>query len=142
MADQQPNITVVAALVLDHDENLLLVRKHDTTTFIQPGGKPDAGESVTQTAARELAEETGLELPPERFIETGTINTKAANEPGHSLTAHCVTVRLLPGEGTTISAAAEIAEILWATPQHAVTLSIAPLLRDHVLPGLLGEATP
>src|SRR4029453_3123025 len=38
-------ISVVAALIRDGDGRVLLVRKHGTSAFMQPGGKRDAGEN-------------------------------------------------------------------------------------------------
>lgn len=37
-------IRIVAALVLDGAGRMLVVRKAGTDAFMQPGGKPDAGE--------------------------------------------------------------------------------------------------
>ncbi len=52
-------IHVSAAVIMDADGRLLLVRKEGTTAFMQPGGKPEPGESPSETLSRELAEELG-----------------------------------------------------------------------------------
>lgn len=142
MSGQARHITVVAALVRDPDGRLLLVRKRGTQRYIQPGGKPDLGEEVTMTAAREVAEETGLTLDPDRFTTMGTIHTNAANEPDHTLTAHCVSVCLNYLEASHVSAAAEIEEAVWVSPQQAMSMPVAPLLHDHILPAILTPTTP
>lgn len=61
----------VRILVVDEDSRLLLFRNSDDSWprpyWLTPGGGVDAGESDREAAARELAEETGLRLPPERL---------------------------------------------------------------------------
>lgn len=128
------NINVVAVLVQDHDDNILLVRKRGTDTFIQPGGKPEADETVTETARREVLEETGLALNEDRFKSIGTFEAPAANEPGYSITAQCLRVRLRPGEGTKVLAEHEIEQVAWFTPRQAREIKAAPLFRDIILP--------
>src|SRR6478609_7813601 len=59
---QPRRIHVSAAVILDGDGRLLLVRKAGTTAFMQPGGKPEPGESASETLSRELAEELCLEV--------------------------------------------------------------------------------
>lgn len=133
-AQNDKNIHVVAVLVQDHDDNILLVRKRGTDTFIQPGGKPEAGENIAETASREVLEETGLELTADRFKTIGTFDAPAANEPGFSITADCVRVRLRPGEATKVLAANEIEQLAWFTPRQALDIKAAPLFKDIILP--------
>lgn len=42
--------------------------------IVAPGGKIEPGESPAQAAARELAEETGLEVPPGDLIHAGHVD--------------------------------------------------------------------
>ncbi|XBH22116.1 NUDIX domain-containing protein [Jonesiaceae bacterium BS-20] len=134
-------IHVVAVLVQDHADKILLVRKKGTDTFIQPGGKPEPGEDTLTTAARELVEETGLVISTDRFEVIGEHIAAAANEPGFSIVAQCVRVRLVKGEETQSKAAAEIAEATWFTPTAAAAIKAAPLFQDIILPLAVAEGT-
>jgi 8-oxo-dGTP pyrophosphatase MutT (NUDIX family) len=120
-------ITVVAALVTDAAGRLLLVRKRGTDRFMQPGGKPEAGETLREALARELAEELRLTVSPDAFAALGRFEADAANEPGHALVAHVF--RLEAAEP--VRAAAEIDEVRWCTVAEADALGarLAPLAR-------------
>jgi 8-oxo-dGTP pyrophosphatase MutT (NUDIX family) len=58
----KPNSLVPAAgvLAVDHQGRLLLQRRRDTGQWAIPMGKQEFGETVTQCAIRETAEETGV----------------------------------------------------------------------------------
>ena len=58
----KPNSLVPAAgvLAVDADGRLLLQRRRDTGQWAIPMGKQEFGETVTQCAVRETAEETGV----------------------------------------------------------------------------------
>jgi len=59
-----PEITVVAAIIRDHDNRLCLSRrpehKHQGGLWEFPGGKVEEGEPLDQALARELNEELGM----------------------------------------------------------------------------------
>ena len=61
----RPIILVGAeVLVFDPQGRLLLQRRSDTGDWAIPGGMMEPGETLEETARREVKEETGLELGP------------------------------------------------------------------------------
>ena len=131
-----PRIVVSAVCVFDADGRLLTVRKRGTDKFMHPGGKPEAGETAAETASRELEEEVGIVLAPERLKLLGTWLADAANEPATQIEA---TVFTAPGIWSA-RPSAEIAEIRWLDLAAELPDDLAPLLTDHVLPALAAPA--
>lgn len=129
----RPVIEVVAALVSGPDGRTLLVRKRGTILFMNPGGKPEPGESHVEALRRELAEELGLDVAADALEFLATIRTVAANEPDHDLLAHCFTLRL---DDPRHAAAAEIEEARWVDPADP-DVALVPLASDHLLPWLV-----
>ncbi len=121
----------IAAALIDNDAGrLLLVRKSGTKWFMQPGGKIEVGESALSALRRELKEEIGLQLTDEDARHLGRFAAPAANEPGHTVEAEIFHVRVqhLP------KTRSEIEEAVWVTHIEAMSLPLAPLTRDHILP--------
>ncbi|WP_336947135.1 NUDIX domain-containing protein [Asaia sp. HN010] len=123
-------IHIAAALLHDGAGRLLLVRKQGTTAFMQPGGKIEPGETPCAALLRELDEELGLQAMSDSCRFLRQIEAPAANEPGHIVRAELFA---LHWQGA-VSIAAEIAEARWVTPDEALSLSLAPLTRNCVLP--------
>lgn len=123
-------IVVSAVCVYDDAGRLLTVRKRGTDKFMHPGGKPEPGETAAETAARELAEEVGIELAATELLPLGTWLAAAANEAATDIEA---TVFTAPGTWTA-HPSAEIAEIRWLDLGAELPDDLAPLLTDHVLP--------
>lgn len=127
--DHGDAVVVSAVLLPDADGRVLTVRKRGTSTFMQPGGKPDPGESPEACALREVAEELGLDLAPERLELTGVHRTRAANEPGRPLLATCYTHPHLTGAAQPeVVPSAEIEEVRWLDPRDPLPPDLAPLL--------------
>ena len=84
-------ITVAAAVILNEQNELLLVRKRNTQAFMQVGGKLEPNEAPETAIQREILEEIGSPCVIERFI--GRFETAAANEPDHTLISHLYLVR-------------------------------------------------
>ncbi|TJZ76260.1 NUDIX hydrolase [Chitiniphilus eburneus] len=121
----------VVTLVTLHQGRLLTVRKRGTAHFMLPGGKPESGEAPLAGLLRELREELGCGVQAGTLRELGRFSAQAANEPGRTVNATVYTGVL----DAPPRLAAEIEALAWIDPaQPDVTL--APLLRDHVLPAL------
>lgn len=126
-------ITVAAVVFRDGEGRMLAVRKNGTTSFMLPGGKLEPGESAAEAAVREVSEELGVRLRVEDLTLLGEFEADAANEPGHLVRS---TVFTWAGE-VTPDAAAEIAELRWATLAEIIEgAEFAPLTREHVVPAL------
>ncbi len=127
----RPVIRVVAALVVRPDGRTLLVRKRGTAAFMNPGGKPEPGESPVEALRRELVEELDLDVAAERLNPLGSFSTDAANEPGHALVAECFRLDVATHEHRV---GAEIETSAWVDPGDPGDLVLAPLAVDHLLP--------
>jgi 8-oxo-dGTP diphosphatase len=127
-------ISVVAAMIRDESGRILVVRKRGTEAFMQPGGKRDAGEDDIAALDREIGEELGCRMVPGSARPLGEFDCVAANEPGWRVKASVYAVNVAGA----VVPQAEIAEALWIDPLAPVSIVLAPLTRDHVLP-LAGE---
>jgi ADP-ribose pyrophosphatase YjhB (NUDIX family) len=63
-----PLITVGAGVIVRREETVLLQRRSDDGDWSIPGGAKELGESLEQTARRELLEESGLQAVSLRFL--------------------------------------------------------------------------
>jgi 8-oxo-dGTP pyrophosphatase MutT (NUDIX family) len=128
--NSQGVIRIAAALIRRADGRTLLVRKHNTRTFMQPGGKIEASEQPVAALCRELSEELCLDLAPEELTYVGRFTAPAANEPNRWVDAEIFSVELCGP----VKPAAEIEEILWLDPAQVAAVDLAPLTRDKLLP--------
>jgi 8-oxo-dGTP pyrophosphatase MutT (NUDIX family) len=126
----RPTISVAAGVVLDGRGRVLVVRKTGTGAFMNPGGKPEPGESAAEALSRELGEEVSLAVRPSELTYLGRFRAAAANEPGHLVDAEVFAVTVAD---TDVRPQLEIAEAVWVDPVRA-DVDLAPLAADHLLP--------
>ena len=118
---------VVAAAVLSAHGLLLVSKRTAPEVFYLPGGKPEPDEAPFDCLGRELREELGVSVAAaEPFAE---VRAPAALE-GVEM---AMTVYLTRLDGTP-RPAAEIAGLRWWP--HDGGLTLAPAVRDHVIPRL------
>ncbi|MGU3499649.1 NUDIX hydrolase [Mycobacterium sp. C31M] len=129
MTPVSPVIRIVAAVVLDDRNHVLVVRKRGTMAFMQPGGKLEPGETPLQALHREVGEELGVGIVEGSVRELGHHDAAAANEPGHRVAADLFLVEL---DGPP-SPGAEIVEMAWVDPQEPGDRELAPLTLGAVL---------
>lgn len=123
-------IRIAAALISRDDGHVLLVRKRATESFMQPGGKIEAGEHPQAALRRELSEELGIEVDSNEMTYVGRYTAPAAHELGRLVDAEIFRVAV----ARSISPGAEIEEILWLNPNAPGSVKLAPLTRDLLLP--------
>lgn len=120
-------ITIAAAIILNEQNQILLVRKKDTDFFMHVGGKLEPNELPEAALFREVLEETGCEMEILSYI--GKYETVAANELNHSLVGYLYQVKLKSQP----QVQAELAEMQWVDLNHP-DLPLAPLTRDISIP--------
>jgi uncharacterized protein (TIGR00730 family) len=125
-----PTIRIVAALIQDKANRVLLVRKKGTRAFMQPGGKLLPSELPLAALDREVREELGCAVRPGSQLFLGTFTAEAANERGCIVEAELYRVELLGS----VNAGAEIEEAIWIDPGRPCQLELAPLTREAVWP--------
>ena len=123
------DIRIAAAVILDAEGRTLLVRKRGTRAFMQAGGKVAADETPTEALVREIREELdcGLAGAPRPL---GRFRAPAANEPGRIVDAELFAVEL---DGD-LCPGSEIEAAIWHDPADLLSVTLAPLTREHVLP--------
>lgn len=142
-------IRIAAAVILDGDGRMLVVRKSGTAAFMQPGGKLEPGESAAECLARELHEELALVVALDELEPLGRFGADAANEAGWRVDCDVFrwagALRLASlAQGVADGAAtaqelvvqAELAEARWCGRDELLGLAadgvLAPLTRDNL----------
>jgi 8-oxo-dGTP pyrophosphatase MutT (NUDIX family) len=129
-----PSVTVV---IRDDQGRILLIHKIDNDQWALPGGGHDVGERITDTAVREVHEETGLDIEVMRLVGTYT-------NPHHVIAYDDGEVRqqfslCFEGRwigGTPREDGTETKAVRWVSPKDFEGLSIHPSMRlriDHAL---------
>lgn len=128
-------INIAAAIITDIKGRCLLVRKRGTHYFMQPGGKPEAGELPQDALVRELEEELNFIVRVDELVPVGHFTDIAANEPGHVV---CADIFRITTDRTCFEPTAEIEEVIWFEPNQHHHVQLAPLTENHLLPLLKG----
>ncbi|MFW0789930.1 NUDIX hydrolase [Gordonia sp. CPCC 205333] len=120
------------AIVTNNEGHILLVRRRDNNLWALPGGGMELGESITETAVREVKEETGLTVDITGLVGTYT-------NPNHVMAytngevrqqfSLCFTTRLIGG---TLAIDDESTDIAWTSPTTLDQLSIHPSMRLRI----------
>lgn len=58
----------VTAVVINERNEILLQLRRDTNTWAPPSGGVEPGETIAETAMREVLEEAGIEIQPEAVV--------------------------------------------------------------------------
>jgi 8-oxo-dGTP diphosphatase len=130
-------LRIAAAVIVDDVGRVLLVRKRDTHSWMQPGGKVEPGEHPADTLVRELHEELGVTLDAASLTHWGRFHAAAANEKNHVVDCDMFQIdyaHIAPH--LPLSVAAEIDELMWLDPEAQHGFVIAPLSLEHVFPRL------
>nr|WP_238589608.1 NUDIX domain-containing protein [Pseudomonas toyotomiensis] len=127
---------IAAACLFDERGRLLLVRKRNTRFFMLPGGKREAGEDALSALERELLEELELQLGADALQPLGQFQAPAANEADTWVQADIYRAALHHA----VQPAAELEELRWLDTTLPLPDDLAPLLREQVLPALLGPS--
>lgn len=130
----EPNSVVpsASAIVTDEQGRVLLVKRRDNTLWALPGGGHDIGESIEQTAIREVKEETGLDVEVTGLVGIYT-------NPNHIVAftdgevrqqfSLCFTTELRGGE---LAIDRESTDIAWTAPADIGQLDMHPSMRLRI----------
>ncbi|MFW6358251.1 MAG: NUDIX domain-containing protein [Chroococcales cyanobacterium] len=117
-------VTGATLIPLLPDGQIVLVRRRDTGKWSLPGGIVDWGEPITETAHRELTEETGLELVKIRRL------VGVYSAPDRDPRLHSISVLLaVDAQGTlAVKDGLEVSEVKAFSPQ---AIPLESLSHDH-----------
>lgn len=120
-------------LVLDADGKLLMCRRRDNGAWAIPGGMMEPGESLEETARREVEEETGLR--PAELVLFGVFSGPELyyrypnGDEVYNVTVAYVCTRF---HGTLRADGHEVTEVGWF-PAHSLPAPLSPPVKPIIL---------
>ena len=123
---------VVGAAVVEDGRLLVVSKRAAPDVFYLPGGKPDEGEDEVACLERELREELSAALVDVEFFET-VVDEAALEGVELRLSVYLASLDRAP------EAAAEIAGVAWFESEDVLGGTLAPAVRNRVVPRLREE---
>ncbi|MCY6381442.1 NUDIX hydrolase [Hoeflea prorocentri] len=123
----------VSTIVKRAERYLLVLRASGQASgyYAFPGGKVEAGETLSQAALRELQEETGICGENPRFFRLYDLishNTNGSVESHYVLAVHLVDA----DNGQEAIAADDAADAGWYSASEALSLPVPPSVRECI----------
>ena len=140
----KPNSLVPAASAAVSNENneILMQRRADNDLWALPGGTMDLGESIGETAVREVWEETGLDVEIDGIVGIYSDPRHIIEYSGGEVRQQfniCFSARLLGGP---LRASDESTEVAWITHESLENLPIHDTTRLRLRHFLERRASP
>jgi ADP-ribose pyrophosphatase YjhB (NUDIX family) len=135
-------VVAVTAFVLDADARVLLIRRADNGLWALPGGAQEIGEFVAEAAARETAEESGIDIEV-----TGVVGVYSnprhvvAFADGEVRQQFSICFRGRPVGGT-VRTSDESSDVRWVGREALDALSIHPSMRLRIDHGFADLPSP
>lgn len=133
-------VPAVTAFVQDPAGRILMERRTDNGRWGLPGGTHQAGESITQTVVREVAEETGLRVAVDRMIGIYTDPKRViafSDGEARQEFSMCFAAHVVGGELTVSS---ESFAVEWVALDRLDQLDIAPTTRARIEDAMSGRS--
>lgn len=125
-------ITIASAMILNTKNEILLVRKKNSTYFQLPGGKVNNNENHFQTLKRELLEEIQLNIDESKCVFLGSHETEAVNEKNTRVCGNLFEV--IDTNLDNIQIQNEIEEMAWINHSNYKNYKWAHLAKEFILP--------
>lgn len=119
------------ALITDHNNQMLTVRKKNSIYYMMAGGKINSNETPQQALKRELFEELNICIDFKELTYLGTHTTRAANEENTIVNA---TIYHLKTAHLDIKPYAELEEVCWLNYTTYTNYPLAHLLKEFSIP--------
>jgi 8-oxo-dGTP pyrophosphatase MutT (NUDIX family) len=136
-------VPAASAVVTDADGRILMHRRTDNGLWSIPGGGMEVGETIRQTVVREVEEETGLQVEPDRLVGIYT-------DPRHVIAYNdgearqefsiCFACRLVGGE--LLERTDESLEVGFFSPERIAEMPVHASIRRRIADFLAGGDEP
>ena len=125
-------VPAASAVITDEDGRLLLAKRTDNTLWTIPGGTMKPGETIAETAVREVKEETGLDVEVVSLVgiysNPNHVVEYSDGEVRQQFSV-CFACRYLGGE---LATSDETSEVGYFSPDELEDMEIHPSIRLRI----------
>lgn len=135
-------VVAVTAFVLNDRDELLMIQRSDNDLWAIPGGAQDIGESISETVAREVREETGITVEVTGLIGVySNPNHVIEYSDGEVRQQFSLCFRASPVGGE-LRTSSESTQVRWVPRDQLDALNIHPSMRLRIDHGYQNRSQP